>query len=576
MKVSALNQNIYSNFNVTCSNYQIQAKPIGQLSSDLPACNQANLIYFTSNKSRNTSPFLKKTIDSLDRTYDKYYQSQVVTEKEDIRSTVKEIMAETGESEEYVLEAMGHVTQFANFRSIKKIGDALNSERVNDMTGGADVISSYYPDYFFVMTYDEKTEMLATTFKYLFNKKELYSFDKNCNSENRAVFLDDDQMNCLEKLNRERSQDVKTFADDNKVKFFIISGFENGVTFANRNKDLKSATKDLIEKAKENDLTLEDAVDFDLIERAKRLGLNPIVIKNKPDFTIEGIYENMKPELINRVDLINIVDVNSEMRLEATKDERLLEAKDETADYLERKLEVFSPERMSESLSVLHDKIVDYAQSKGKTEDDIYYYVPEEIKSYKIINYMYKKVNGIPIEKFVKDIDLDIRKSHFKEGDILVTLDDCTISGESFFKLERDLRECPHSKLYDRVYACIYGTQKAKDVVENARKRPLFLAVEENEKNENVDVLDLRYVIGDSGYEDDASCCVFPYMAPDNNSGLARSIELLHNITYRTDEDSDIHKGLHISTLVANEVLENPNRKHKIIDGKSWFSKIFT
>ena len=369
---------------------------------------QLSLIYFCGKK-KETSPFYKRTVDTLDRTYDKYYESQMITEKEDIHSAVDEIMAETGESKETVLSAMSQVTQFANFKSIPKIGESLDSESVSEIGGIRKLFvqrdSRYRCDPIY-QKYIADDTALTDSLNY-FLEKELIS-PLECASAKKqiyAVFLDDDQIKKFEDIKKESPKMYEFIKDNPKIKFFILSGFENGVTFANRNKDLKSAATDLILKAQQSNSTPEDVVDADMIERANDLGIDPIIIKNIPPQTVDGIYENMKPEFMSRDELFYIVDQNAKVRGPKNESDSVV-TKDITAQYLENNLEVFSPERMSACLSELHNRIVSYAKSQGKTEDDIYYVVPNgvpgnknyEIKSYHFVNYAYQKTNNIPAD----------------------------------------------------------------------------------------------------------------------------------------------------------------------------------
>ena len=101
----------------SCRNESFVSIPTGKIS----------YIYFTGAHSIARTPYLKSTLETIDKLYSKYEKSLMETKKEDLIQIYKELRKETNCKPEQILEGMSEVTQFSGIESVVKIGDVLKS-----------------------------------------------------------------------------------------------------------------------------------------------------------------------------------------------------------------------------------------------------------------------------------------------------------------------------------------------------------------------------------------------------------------------------------------------------------------
>ena len=473
-----------------------------------------NTISFKSNNIENIKrpPFRDSSFKLFNEVYQDYKTSLMETSVEDIEHIIENIEKKTNQPREKILETMQKATQFGNMRSLNVIADKLNDNNC------------------YISQTLTKDIGLNSTLNYYFNQKEL----NNVNGEYKAVFLDKNTLETFEELKETNPDKFDNEIINNKdTKYFILSGFNNGINFLNRTDNLEKTTIDLLDKTN---------IDIETISRAHNLGITPIIIKNDNNPSIENIYNQLKPEQMTAKELETLIDATSITLL--SNKEHQINAKSGLVEYLDKKLDVYSPEKLAQMSKKIHDNINQIISSEGKSMNDVYYYIHDIQKSYAPINYQYQLVNNIAKNKFFNNL-LDTKSPTNLNGKTIVILDDCSISGDSLKKIEEKayIYSKKRQENFNIIFAPYILTEKAKNELtyhietHGRDKKDKIIELKKENKNNifnNVNCTEyiLGTVLGESGYDNDYSCTILPYMAPDNNSEFAANIALLHSIFY--------------------------------------------
>lgn len=505
-------------------------------------------------------PFKDSTLKRFDTVYQQYQDKLNEISKEDINSTIDKIANTTEYNKKDITEAMQLVTQFGNIQSVNIIGKTLENHEAGRIPNNGSVFKFFVKDKSFNEAFSDNFGLNAGM-HYLLNQKELYEIEPY----NFGIFLDDNKLQDIEKLKEkspEALNDLKTWKN---ARFFVLSGYENGISFIDRSKSLESATLDLLNKAKEYNIPLSQAVDKDVLDRCDKLGIKPIIIKNENTPSVDNIYKQLRPEQISEQELNAVIDASVMKKIDNPK--KQIDAKDGLVTYLENSLENYTPERMSKELKEIHSKIIETTKNLGKTPEDIIYIIPNDQKSYDLVDYQYQEINNIPKDKFVTlKNPFSIDKLN-PQNKVLVLLDDCSLSGSSF--LEEPNFEYTMTSIGAKqnnnniIFAALYISELAEEKIDRAihkRKRQNHDIIIKNNNDENnwhdnmeKPLMKLtKEALGNSGWESSRYCLIFPYMAPDNNSEFAANIALFHNVNYRLNNnhmDSRLFALSNIKTL---------------------------
>lgn len=456
--------------------------------------------------------------------FTEYKQDLHETPLSDIELTVKEL--EQKHPKKKILSTMQQATQFASIKSIKHIINQLNKDNIG-MIG--DISNTNQPEFV------KNNFGLNMTLHYLIQKKKMGDLSGN----NNAIFLDKNKLAQLKEDSIKTPSDIKNLIQNKKNKFYILSGFDNGINFLNRNKNLSENTKEIISKGN---------IDTDIINQAKELGIKPTVIKNKNEATTKSIYEQMRPEQMSKDELNAVIDA-SIIKLRIPNADAQSNVKTDTIKYLHNNLLVVSPESMSDGFANIHQNIIKFNKSINKSEKDLLFCIPDSEKSYGLINHQYQLTNNIDKNKFtdIETILENINSPKFKNKTI-VFLDDCAISGESmtdnFFPFAERMDSVNQQNInfiYAPLLVTTKGTNKIQEVLyKNNRKQDKILFHKQINNNWEKDIKNqnlLSHVLGKTafGYQwqyNEKPCVIFPYMAPDNNCSFAANIALLHDINH--------------------------------------------
>lgn len=456
--------------------------------------------------------------------FTEYKQDLHETSLSDIELTVKELEQKYPKNK--ILSTMQQATQFASIKSIKHIINQLNKDNIG-MIG--DISNTNQPEFV------KNNFGLNMTLHYLIQKKKMGDLSGN----NNAIFLDKNKLAQLKESSIKNPSDIKNLIQNKKNKFYILSGFDNGINFLNRNKNLSENTKEIISKSN---------IDTDIINQAKELGIKPTVIKNKNEATTKSIYEQMRPEQMSKDELNAVIDA-SIIKLRIPNADAQSNVKTDTIKYLHNNLLVVSPESMSDGFANMHQNIIKFNKSINKSEKDLLFCIPDSEKSYGLINHQYQLTNNIDKNKFT-DIEtiLENINSPKLKNKTIVFLDDCAISGESmtdnFFPFAERMDSVNQQNInfiYAPLLVTTKGTNKIQEVLyKNNRKQDKILFHKQINNNWEKDIENpnlLSHVLGKTafGYQwqyNEKPCVIFPYMAPDNNCNFAANIALLHDINH--------------------------------------------
>ena len=456
--------------------------------------------------------------------FTEYKQDLHETSISDIDNSIKAL--EQIHPKNKILSTMQQATQFASIKSIKHIINQLNKDNIG-MIG--DISNTNQPEFV------KNNFGLNMTLHYLIQKKKMGDLSGN----NNAIFLDKNKLAQLKENSIKNPSDIRSLIQNKKNKFYILSGFDNGINFLNRNKNLSENTKEIISKRN---------IDTDIINQAKELGIKPIVIKNKNEATTKSIYEQMRPEQMSKDELNAVIDA-SIIKLRIPNANAQSNVKTDTIKYLHNNLLVVSPESMSDGFANMHQNIIKFNKSINKSEKDLLFCIPDSEKSYGLINHQYQLTNNIDKNKFT-DIEtiLENINSPKLKNKTIVFLDDCAISGESmtdnFFPFAERMDSVNQQNInfiYAPLLVTTKGTNKIQEVLyKNNRKQDKILFQKQINNNWEKDIENpnlLSHVLGKTafGYQwqyNEKPCVIFPYMAPDNNCSFAANIALLHDINH--------------------------------------------
>ncbi len=492
-------------------------------------------VSFKSNIKR--SPIMKSTYDAANILYTSYKKSLNEVPIKDIQSSAINISKDMRIPIKDVLYTMQKLTQFANLRSVSEISKQLQKDEIGTIGDIRGTLTFNYDKMDNIVSPSRVEKVLDNdiglhrTLDYLLNKKHIGMMDPYINLSS-AVFLDDARVSQLEDLKKNDKLAFEAYKHIPKIKHYVISSWDKGITFIDRTKDLETETRKILTTAKETNKSIDDVIDAPLLDRIKNLGIEPCIIKNENLPTVTGVYHQMTPEKMYKSEMFNLIDANSDMRLEPDNDFKLA-GKKETVHYLRKNLKIYTPEKLSTAVKQIKPKIDEFVASRGKTDDDVLFALPDDSKSHYLINYMYEKINNVSNKKFVNISTLKRNKELAKDK-ILVLLDDCSLTGNSISTIiDNDLNSTIIKDSDSILFAFICGSKQAK--FRETDKKHRIILDEIKGLNTKTSSDEMNTLVGKSSYGRDYSYCIsFPYMGPDNNNELGSSIALYHNINYRT------------------------------------------
>ena len=458
--------------------------------------------------------------------------------KEDIEALADSVSAKTGADKDEILKVVSRLTQFSNYSQLPEMEHSFTNMHVGKLNGC----------YLSYKSADRGNVDINNVLQYLHDSKWQFDFMLGYNS---ILFLDNNTLSYIEKEKNDPKSNLfeKLCADAKQKKLKIaivdgwnakVDGFDVSHTMFGSPLSLEDAITRIIEEKQKTNKSLDDILNGDIIERAKKVFGNNTkinIIKNKQanKATPENIARVMKSKYPNKDVIeatIHTIVNKQAVECEFTKGEKQ-RAYYLLSKYFDKMLFCNSQETITEALKNKYREIEKIVTKKGKTMDDVIYVIPCGRKSFDLISYHYAKANNIKPEKFINyngidtpDIDLS--------GKTLVILDDIVGSGQSltlsafsyddftqsdYIDEKTDIIFAPLSTLRKGLKninhtIALYG-RKDKDCVlptkvVNAEK--FFSTLDTKDQNLLIKVL------GYSGFEEGNACTAMPYMIPDNDT----------------------------------------------------------
>lgn len=497
------------------------------------------------------APFFPETINLVEDVFNDYKNSLNDVSFGEVRDTALEVAQETQTPKKEVLNAMQLLTQFSNVKSLFKVSEALKKENLSFFGNNAQELCYSCIDYGFSRKNIERVcseTGIHKSLEYVLDKKMIAPFEFKP-GPNIGLILDEEKISQLELVKQSQPKEFSRLIKDKSMKFFYISGWENGISIVDRTKNLAEKTKELLSIAKEKNLPPEKAIDYPYLDRIKELGIKPIVIKNENPSTEISVYNQMRPERMPNVNtLFNIIESNTMDKAESTNISIRAIFNHLSAEYLKNTLSVYTPKKMSKDLKTMHSKINDYAANIDK--EPLYIIPNKSVKSSHFINYCYKKINNIDSSKFIYTDQLNNyfnSKNVDADKTILVFLDDCALSGNSMrdiLSFDSDFKSVPNK--VPILFANLKYSDEAFKNFSNPSSRNVDIIYLDKIHSKKIIDSPLEDIIGKPQYRENAYSLVLPYMAPDNNSQLATNIALLHNPKYNSSNcSSDLKRNIY-------------------------------
>ena len=242
--------------------------------------------------------------------------------------------------------------------------------------------------------------------------------------------------------------------------------------------------------------------------------------------TADDIAAQLAPKTMTDAELAGVLKANNLQGEHA----------DAFLNVLAKQAEVYSPARLVKIAREQQVGILQHAASKGIHADDIYYLVPQEGKSYGMVTRFHQEANGIKPQQIITDV------SQIPQGkkSMTVILDDVVGTGDSMYTQAHNILETQGytGELYASAYTAATNA-RVKYMDPYGDIRPQFTYAPHSEsvpltqsewfqgltKAEQKAITKVAGQVGTNnlGYGGEVNVA-FPYMAPDNNTGIGEII----------------------------------------------------
>ena len=181
--------------------------------------------------------------------------------------------------------------------------------------------------------------------------------------------------------------------------------------------------------------------------------------------TRDVILSQLRPAMPTQSLLKSTIESISQYYTHSAKSKKFKKMCIKIADYYQDNLDVYSKQRIIESLKYLNQLIYQQVRINSVNPDNIYYVLPNspdsEYKSFELITKMYCNLFNIPNDKLVK-INTFKDINNFPDKSAFVLLDDIIGSGDSMSRFG-DYRHCAESIDKDKhIFFCTVSSDKIK------------------------------------------------------------------------------------------------------------------
>lgn len=317
------------------------------------------------------------------------------------------------------------------------------------------------------------------------------------------------------------------------LRFVVPEGYITGINPFTQPESLDKFTKSIYKRFKEvqskypdktNDEIISIILNEPILEKLKNLGITQEV----------KVINNTCEEQISDIDII-LNQLNSKAITKEQIENFLSTYPPENKQYvleiLAHTLNIKSTKSCNISLKKIYSQIL---KANGGNLDGLYFILPSdmEVKSYSTVLMQFQEATGVKSEKIFKLKDI---ANLPKDARTLVILDDMACSGESLVgDAQRLAEECVKAgvEINDIIASPIVCTESAFSRINNQSFFGKYVTCIPGEIIESF--CSSKYVKGfgkdeeykfkelleGCGYEGGDYSLAFPYMSPDNNSGL--------------------------------------------------------
>lgn len=469
---------------------------------------------------------LKTDIDSLvENIYSKIAKNICKFGEKDLDRITTHLVNEVPNTDKReVLTVIQKITQFANYSSINPL-----AKKLKDLNIG--IIGSYGE--------------LGPIFQYFHKYKNLLELS-DASVQNGAFLVTKNDIQNPEYISFLKK--VKDSPDIDRIKFINLEGWSNGVNLLGDDTKLEKSAKRVLLNAKKliaknPDLTFDEAVSRVLNEslntKFKELGLELTTISFDKSISKNTILEQMKPLASSKNIVASTIETVAKSFTNSKQDFKDLSKA--IAMYYDETINVYSKQKIIESLKLLDYEINEFLIQKNLSREDLYFITPQlegQRKSFDVINKMYQDLFNVPDSRMLKIKDLS-ELYDYSDNSTFVILDDIVGSGESMVQVgEYDISADAYLRGKHILFAPITASEKGinyiKDVISdmNRENNDFVITLKDNIINSQSTKLKSlndyfnsteygKNAYGQDGYEMASQCTVFPYMSPDNNSELS-------------------------------------------------------
>ncbi len=436
--------------------------------------------------------------------------------------TVRKQVPNTGNEE--VLTVMQRLTQWANYSCLPTLEEILNNKNVYTLA----IDSSY-------MKYSPFHRII----KYIGGFKKAINFLPE--NRNEATFFTTSDASYLStKLHIQEEN-------------FTLEGFDAGINFLTSETQLESKTAKVLRKIlhmrKQNPqisfyAALCKVLNDETINTFDKLKINNHIISNNNQPTVENILNQLNPLAPkSSAQIKKIIETISEHFSRGDKVENII-LRNNIAHYLSDKIALFPKESIISMLKNMQGQISEFITENNLPAQNVYYLIPRLGSSHNVILEMYNRINKIQSSRIIIDESASAIKNlneRLPKNSTIVVLDDYAGSGESMLddfcylmtseNLDRDkhILFCPLVVEDSAIDNINFGILRRK---REELDKLLFVKILKNKTQEYENYFFETAIgseaIGYTGYTWNSGkssalggCTIFPYMAPDNNTGLS-------------------------------------------------------
>ena len=436
---------------------------------------------------------------------------------EEIEDFIKTLSAKTETGEKQILNIMARITAYSGYKSLATIQKKLAEAGINAL-GKIPIGHNTKPE--------DIPICLSSVLRYILMKNgRIPSAQKE---SQQGIILDSELLKYIENAPQENKE--KLFETLSKSKIVYLEDFENSYNFLNRGAGVKFFTQNIFYDL-QSGKPLDEILNGNILERAKKLGLEVTVIKNEPpqNITPKKIADNINPAIPSKEEFSKIIDSILNKTFEPNEDAKY---KKYVLDFIRKMVYPISAYDYTYYLKLVSKQIDIFLAETGRNPENVYYVLPTPEKSFITTIYQYTKANKIDKPKLIMPeydnwFDKDYNLQNLPKDSTLVILDDCILTGLTMAKEALDYsKKARKLNNISVIFASVVGTKQGIENIKNlikihGRDKKDFVITGKVVPHweSNSAILDKRYMNLEHVFPY-LTAVTLPYMGPDTNCEL--------------------------------------------------------